>query len=165
MTTKNSITKHRGKSLVQQGEDSPFVSLRREMERVFDEFWKGFPSWRLSEQIVPDTFSLRVDVTDNEDELKVAAEVPGMEERDIDVTLTNDTVTIKGEKKSEEEEKTKDYYRMERSYGSFVRTIPLPAEIDTAKVQASLKKGVLTITLPKTAKAIKETKKISVKAE
>lgn len=165
MTTKNSITKHQGKSLVHQGEDSPFLSLRREMERVFDEFWKDFPSWHLSEQIVPDTFNLRVDVTDTEDALRIAAEVPGMDEKDIDVTLTKDSVTIKGEKKTEEEERTKDFYRMERSYGSFLRTIPLPAEIDTAKVQASLKKGVLTITLPKTTKAIKETKKISVKAE
>lgn len=165
MTTKNSITKHQGKSLVQQGEDTPFLSLRREMERVFDEFWKGFPSWPLSEQTLPGTFSLRVDVTDTEDALKIAAEAPGMDEKDIEVTLTKDTVTIKGEKKTEEEESAKDYYRMERSYGSFVRTIPLPAEIDTAKVQANLKKGVLTVTLPKTAKAIKEAKRISVKTE
>src|SRR5512136_2290384 len=82
MTTKNSTTKHQGKSLVQQGEDSPFLSLRREMKRVFDQFWKDFPSWRLSEQTVPDTFNLRVDVTDTEDALRIAAEVPGMDEKD-----------------------------------------------------------------------------------
>ncbi|HAR95997.1 MAG TPA: molecular chaperone [Deltaproteobacteria bacterium] len=164
MTTKNSITKHRG-GLVRQAEESPFLSLRREMERVFDEFWKGLHSWDLSEQTIPDTFNLRVDVTDTEDAFRIAAEVPGMDEKDIEVTLTRDTVTIKGEKKEKKEETTNDYYWMERSFGSFVRNIPLPAEIDTAKVQASLKKGVLTITLPKTATAIKEAKKIPVKTE
>jgi HSP20 family protein len=74
-------------------------------------------------------------------------------------------LTIRGEKKEEKEDKGKDYYRMERSYGSFSRTIPLPVEVETDKVDAKFKKGVLTITLPKTAKAVSETKKISVKVE
>jgi HSP20 family protein len=165
MTTRSEVTEHRRKSLAQQGEESPFLTLRRQMDRVFDEFWKDFPSLGLMGIAGQSTFSLRVDITDTEDALKIAAEVPGMDEKDIDVTLTKDTVTIKGEKKAEEEEKTNDYYRVERSYGSFMRSIPLPAEIDTAKVEASLKKGVLTITLPKTAKAIKEAKKITVKGE
>lgn len=163
MTAKNDITKERGKSLMRRGQESPFLSFRREMDRVFDEFWKDFPSMGFLERR-EDVFTPRVDVTDAEDVVKIAAEVPGMDEDDIDVTLTKDTLTIKGEKKEEKEEKTGDYYRMERSYGSFTRTIPLPSEIDTTKVEASLKKGVLTVTLPKTAKALKEAKKIAVKS-
>ena len=98
-------------------------------------------------------------------EIKVSAELPGMDEKDIDVSLTRDTLTIKGEKKEEKEDTGKDYYKMERSYGSFTRSIPLPVEVDTDKVQATFKKGVLEITLPKTAKAIQETKKVPVKAK
>jgi HSP20 family protein len=88
-----------------------------------------------------------------------------MDEKDIDVSLTRDTLTIKGEKKEEKEEQGKDYYRMERSYGSFTRSVPLPVEVDTDKVQATFKKGVLDITLPKTARAIQETKKVPVKSK
>lgn len=161
----NDIVKNRGKSLIPWEDENPFVSLRKQMDRVFDEFWKDFPSLGLLGQTRQGAFSPRVDLTDTEHALKIAAEVPGMDEKDIDVTLTKDALTIKGEKKEEKEEKTSDYYRTERSYGSFVRTIPLPAEVDPTKVQASLKKGVLMITLPKTSKAIQEAKKISVKAE
>ena len=88
-----------------------------------------------------------------------------MDAKDIDISLSDGVLTIKGEKKEEKEDKGKDYYRMERSYGSFVRTIPLPVEVDTDKVEAKFKKGVLSIALPKTAKAVAETKKISVKVE
>lgn len=165
MTTRSDIAKNRGKSLIQRGEESPFLTLRTEMDRVFHEFWKDFPYLSLSETGRQGAFSPRVDVTDTEDAFKVAAEVPGMDEKDFEVTLAKDSLTIKGEKKEEKEERMNDCYRMERSYGSFVRTIPLPTEIDTTKVQASLKKGVLVVTLPKTAKMVKEAKKITVKTE
>jgi HSP20 family protein len=102
-------------------------------------------------------------VSETDKEIKVSAELPGMDDKDIDVSLTRDALTIKGEKKEEKEDKGKDYYKMERSYGSFTRSIPLPVEVDTDKVQATFKKGVLEITLPKTAKAIQETKKIPIK--
>jgi HSP20 family protein len=88
-----------------------------------------------------------------------------MNDKDIDVSLTKDSLTIKGEKKEEKEDKGKNYYRMERSFGSFTRTVPLPAEVDTEKAKADFVKGVLTVTLPKTPKAIKDTKKIPIKAE
>jgi HSP20 family protein len=88
-----------------------------------------------------------------------------MDEKDICVSIQKDALTIKGEKKAEREEKGRDYYRMERSYGSFSRTIPLPAEVDMDKVEAQFKKGVLKVTLRKSADAVKETKKISVKVE
>jgi len=102
---------------------------------------------------------------ESDKQISITAELPGMDDKDIDISLTKDSLSIKGQKKEEKEDKGKDYYRMERSYGSFSRTIALPSEIDIDKVKAEFKKGLLTVTLPKTAKAIKETKKIPVKTE
>ena len=145
-------------------EYSPFSLFRHEMNRLFDNFFRGFDIEPFEKRL--GAFYPDIDVTETDKEIKVSAELPGMDNKDIDVSLTKDSLTIKGEKKEEKEEKKKkDYYRMERSYGSFSRTIPLPVEIDTEKAKAQFKKGVLTITLPKTAKAIKETKKIQVKTE
>jgi HSP20 family protein len=144
-------------------ENNPFVLFRQEMNSLFDNFSHGLdiePGWsRLG------SFNPKVDVKESDKEIVIAAELPGMEDRDIDISLTKDALTIKGEKKQEKEDKGKDYYRMERSYGSFTRTIPLPAEIYTEKAKAEFKKGVLNISLPKTVKAIKETKKIPVKGQ
>jgi HSP20 family protein len=147
--------------------EHPFSSFQREMNRLFDNMFTGFSlsSSAPMERGTAQTFSPRVDVSETDKEIKVSAELPGMEEKDIDVSLTRDTLTIKGEKKGETEEKGKDYYRMERSYGSFTRSIPIPVEVDTDKVEATFKKGVLDITLPKTEKAIGQTKKIAVKSK
>ncbi len=144
-------------------ENNPFALFRQEMNSLFDNFFHGFdmePSWGSL-----GSFNPRVDVKESDKEIAIAAELPGMNDKDIDISLTKDTLTIKGEKKQEKEDKGKDYYRMERSYGSFTRMIPLPAEIDTDKAKAEFKKGVLSISLPKTVKAIKETKKIPVKGQ
>jgi HSP20 family protein len=142
---------------------NPFVSFRREMDRLMDDFFSGFdlrpPSAR------SDIFVPHVDVVDTDKEIKVSAELPGMDEKDIEVALSADTLTIKGEKKEEKEEKGKDYYRSERSYGSFMRTVPLPLTIETDKVSASFAKGVLTVTLPKTKQTLSGTKKVDVKTE
>ena len=147
--------------------EHPFASFQREMNRLFDNFFGGFSlsPWTPLERGAAVAFTPRVDVSETDKEIKVSAELPGMEEKDIDISLTRDTLTIKGEKKEETEEKGKDYYRMERSYGSFTRSIPLPVEVDTNKVEAVFKKGVLEITLPKTAKAISETKKVTVQSK
>ncbi len=142
---------------------NPFAAFRQEMDKLMDDFLGGFDLRPFS--IRADTFAPRIDVVDTDKEIKVSAELPGMDDKDIEVSLTGEVLTIKGEKKEEKEEKGKDYYRSERSYGSFLRTVPLPAEVDTAKVQAAFKKGVLTVNLPKTAKAIGGAKKIAVKAE
>jgi len=144
--------------------DTPFSLLRQDMDTMFDDFFHGFsmePLWtrRL------ESFSPRVDVTESEKEIRVAAELPGIEEKDIDLAVTGDSLTIKGEKKEEKEDDGKDYYRMERSYGSFYRTIPLPTEVETDKISASYKKGILKIRIPKSAKAIEGKKKITIKAE
>ena len=144
-------------------EYSPFSLFRSEMNRLFDNFFHGFDIEPFEKQ--HGAFHPNIDVTETDKEIRVSAELPGMDNKDIEVSLTKESLTIRGEKKEEKEEKKKDYYRMERSYGSFSRTIPMPVEIDTEKAKAQFKKGVLTITLPKTAKVIRETKKITVKAE
>ncbi|HQP29278.1 MAG TPA: Hsp20/alpha crystallin family protein, partial [Syntrophales bacterium] len=101
----------------------------------------------------------------DEKEVVVKAELPGIDEKDLDVSLSEHALTIKGEKKEEKEDQGKGYYRMERSYGSFHREIPLPASIDAKKVEAAFKNGLLTVTLPKTEEARKADRKISVKSQ
>lgn len=154
----------RKRSVPVRREESPFETLRREMDSLFDSFTRAFDIEPFWERRLGD-FSPSVDVTENDKEVKVSAELPGMDDKDIEVSLSKDSLTIKGEKREEKEDKGKDYYRMERSYGSFSRTIPLPVEVDTDKAEATFKKGVLEIRLPKTAKALEERKKIAVKVE
>jgi HSP20 family protein len=142
---------------------NPFFAFRQEMDKLMENFFGSFdlqPFSRKSEVFTPS-----IDVVDTDKEIRVSAELPGLDEKDIDVSMTRESLTIKGEKKEEREERGKDYYRSERSYGSFTRTIPLPLEVDADKVTAAFKKGVLTVTLPKTKQAINETKKVAVKAE
>jgi HSP20 family protein len=144
--------------------DIPFALHRQDMDTMFDDFFRGFDiEPQLTNRL--GSFSLRVDVTDTEKEIKVAAELPGIEEKDIDLSVTGDSLTIRGEKKEEKEDNGKDYYRMERSYGSFCRSIPLPVEVETDKISASYKKGILNIRIPKSARAIEGKKKISIKAD
>lgn len=104
----------------------------------------------------------KVDVSEGKKNITVTAEMPGLEAKEIDVSIDGRSLTIKGEKKKEKEEKKESFYRMERSFGRFQRTFELPAEVDQAKVEASYKKGVLKIVLKKTREA--ETKTIKVKA-
>lgn len=144
-------------------EYEPFAFFRDEMNRLFDNFFRGVDIEPFGKKFA--AFSPNIDISETDKEVVISAELPGIEEKDIDVSLTKDSITIKGEKKEEKEEKGKNYYRMERSYGSFSRTIPLPVEIDSDKTTAEFKKGVLTIKMPKTAEAIKETKKVQIKAE
>jgi len=148
---------------VKRDEVDPFALLRRRMDDMFEGFLHGFDLRPFEAR--SGVFSPSIDIVENDKDIRISAELPGMEEKDIDVSLSRDSLTIKGEKKEEKEDKGKGYYRMERSYGSFSRTLPLPSEIDQDKVKATFKKGVLTVTLPKTEKAIKETKKIDIKTD
>jgi HSP20 family protein len=159
---KKEIEVHKKNVPARREDFNPFALFRQEMDSLFDRFFRGFemePSRARMEAFTPS-----IDVKESDKEIKVHAELPGIDEKDIDVSLSKDALTISGEKKEEKEDKGENYYRVERSYGSFTRTVPLPVEIDTEKVKAEFKKGVLTVTLPKTAKAIKQTKKISVEA-
>jgi HSP20 family protein len=142
----------------------PFESLRRQVDRVFDEFNGGF--WHAPFRQIEAAFGKMpaVDFTEIDKAYEVTAELPGMDEKNIEVKLVNHTLTIKGEKRDEKEETKKDYYMHERSFGSFQRTFAVPEGIDTDKVEASFRKGVLTVTLPKNAEAEKAEKKITVKA-
>lgn len=140
--------------------DDPFYAL----QRAFDDFWSKFDGLSLVEDGFNE-FSPRIDVVETEDQFKVTAELPGMDEKDIDVTLSQDRLVIKGEKKVEKEDKSQNCYHMERSYGSFIRTIPLPVDgVENDKVEADFNKGVLTISLPKSPQAQKLSKRIPVKS-
>ena len=106
---------------------------------------------------------ITVDIVDTEKAYEITAELPGMDESNIDVKFSDDTLTIKGEKRDEREEKKKDYYLSERRYGSFQRSFGVLDGVDTDKIEANFKNGVLTVTLPKTAQAQKSEKKIAIK--
>jgi HSP20 family protein len=153
-------------------EDRPFESffremdtLRKEMDRLFEDFWKG--SGQRSFMTTPWQYSditPRVDETEDEKAFHIRVELPGMDKDDVDLTLSNGVLTIRGEKKREEEEKGKDFYRKERAFGAFRRSLPIPFDVDESQIDASFKKGVLYIELPKTEEAQKKVKHISVKA-
>lgn len=142
----------------------PFSAMRAEMDRVFDSFLGrrsgGFPALfgeSDTAMVMP-----KVDVRENGDAITVEAELPGMEEKDVDVTLRDGILTIKGEKKSERTTKEDDYHMSERSYGSFQRSFRVPDNVDNENISAKLEKGVLHITLPKRPEAVKAEKKIPI---
>jgi HSP20 family protein len=137
----------------------PFRDLE-EWERRFDDLLgRPLGRWPVEER----GWMPAVDVFEKQDKFVVKAELPGMKEEDIDVSVIGDTLSIKGEKKTEKEVKEEDYYRSERSYGSFYRSIPLPSNVDADKIEASFEDGVLEVALPKSAKV--KPKKIAVSAK
>jgi HSP20 family protein len=152
----------------------PFESLRREVERLFEDFDRG--SWvspfrRSVFEIEP--FWQReaafgaapsVDIVEKDNAYEMTAELPGVDEKNVEVKFVNGNLTIKGEKQDEKEEKKKDYYLHERHFGSFERSFAVPEGVETDKIEASFKKGVLTVTLPKKPEARKPEKKIEVRA-
>ncbi len=140
-----------------QGPDL-FGSLQREIERVFDSFTNNWPS--LDFRATGLTPSM--DIAESDKDIEITAELPGLEEKDVQVNVADDVLTIKGEKKAEKEEKDKNYHRIERSYGSFYRSLQLPSGVSADAIKATLKNGVLKVTVTKPAAA--QPKKIEVKA-
>jgi HSP20 family protein len=142
-------------------ESETFMRPFDEMRRLMQDFWmrplEDWGTW--GEEFVP-----KVDVKEEEKEILVSAELPGMDQKDINVTVTEDSVRISGEKKHEEEKEEKGYYRRETSYGSFERVIDLPTEVNDEKVEAEFRNGVLTIKLPKSEEAQAKHKKIKIKS-
>ena len=120
--------------------------LRREMDRLWEDY---FGPGRRALQPLAEAWMPAIDVSESGDKVTVKAEVPGMDAKDIEISMVGDTLTIKGEKKFEKEEKDENYHMVERSYGSFVRTLRMPAPVDANKIEANYKNGVLTITCPK----------------
>lgn len=149
----------KGLPLVRE-EHSPFSLLQGDINTLFDNFFRDFDMEPFETHL--SSFHPFVDVAETDKEIKITAEMPGMDEKDIEVLLNEDTLTIKGEKKTEKEDKGKTYYCMERSYGSFSRTIPIHVEVEKDKIDAEFRKGVLTITLLKTAKALQDKRKIAI---
>ena len=153
---------------------SPFDNLQREIDRLFEDFRPANwhfpfshparslePAWQRREawQIAP-----AMDLAEKDGEYEITAELPGMDEKNVEIKLTNGTLTIKGEKSEEKEEKDKEYFLSERRYGSFRRSFQVPEGVDASKIEATFAKGVLTVKLPKTTEASKQAKKINVKA-
>lgn len=139
-------------------DQNPIASLQREMNRVFESFWTraGDLDWPWAGG------DAKSDVVETGDSVEVSIELPGMEMKDIEVSVTDDMLTVKGEKKVERQEEKKGYYLSERSYGAIYRTIPLPPGVDGEKAEASFKNGVLTIKLPQTPEARAKVKRIEV---
>lgn len=166
MTIKSLVPRSWGRKglPVKREEESPFYSLQRAVDQVFDNFFDGFGLGPFSLDRRMGSFSPQIDVSEADREFQVTVELPGMDEKDVEISLVNNLLILKGEKKEEKEDKRKDYYRMERSYGFFERSIPIPEGIDLDKIEASFKKGVLKVTLPKTAEYQKERKRIPIKA-
>ena len=135
----------------------PFESLRREIDRIFNSFRLGIPSRRALEVELPwrrETnwgIAPAFDVAEKDKAYEITAVLPGMDEKNIEIKLSNGTLTIRGEKKKEKEELEKDYCLSERRYISFTRSFQVPVGVDTGKIEATFAKGVLTVKLPKTA--------------
>lgn len=145
------------------------LDLHREIDRLFADFFAGFGEdalWPRGLMASRSAFPAmpKVDVAETADELVVKADLPGMEEKDLKVTLDGDLLTIRGTRSEEKEDKRRDYHLMERSYGEFHRTIQLPAGVDRDKVKAAFKNGVLQVTLPKRPEARAETRHIEIAA-
>jgi HSP20 family protein len=154
---------------------NPIMQLQEDMNRIFDSFWSRFE--RGTSEAAQTPLSMfgggafpgngatpRADVVETPDGVEVTLELPGLEHKDVEVTLTDDLLTVKGEKKIEREDSKKGYYLSERSYGAFHRAIPLPPGIDSAKAEATFRNGILTVKLPQSADARARTRRIDVKA-
>ena len=136
------------------------LSIRDEVNRLFDNFFTGLPERRRG--LLDGEWAPSVDVAETDNEVVVTAELPGVKQDDVDITVTDDVLTLKGEKKEEKEVKEKNYHRIERSYGSFQRSVSLPAGVQADKAKATYKDGVLHITVPKAEEAKPKQIKINV---
>jgi HSP20 family protein len=134
--------------------DFGLFGLHREIDRLFSEFAQGAGQDRA--QLVP-----KIDISETDKTIEVSAEMPGLERKDVDISIDEDTLTVRGEKKVEENNKDKNVQHSERSYGVFLRVLQLPPGVDPSSVQATMSNGILKITIPKPAKP--EPKKIEVK--
>jgi HSP20 family protein len=134
-------------------------AMRKEIDHIFDEFGGRSSTSSASQSVAP-----RMSVSETEGSVEIATELPGVEEKDIEIALNEDVLTIKGEKRLERDEQNADYYRQERSFGRFARSITLPFEPDPKTVKTVFARGVLKITLPKSATVKQQTIRIPVKA-
>lgn len=155
----------RSDSPVRRTDENAFLTLQREMNQMFDDFFHGFEVTPFGGERSFGSFSPSVDVRENETEISIRAELPGLTENDIEVTVADDALTLRGVKKEEKENKSNDYFHRETRYGSFSRIIPLPSGLNAEKVDARFKNGVLTVVLPRLPDAKAKGKKVAIKAE
>jgi HSP20 family protein len=153
-----------------------FQSFRNEVDRLFDQFWRGtgFGSPWLRRMFEPEPLwrepaagftAPMVDVSEDDKAFHITADLPGTTDKDINVTLSGDMLTITGERREEREQKDRNYHFSERRFGSFRRAFSLPTGVDRDKIEASFKNGVLSVMLPKTPEAVQQQKKIEVKTQ
>ena len=153
----------------------PLARLRADMERMFEDFFSGVSSSLSGRKGAVEPFRTvermftgsapAVDLVEKENAYEMSAELPGLDDKDVRLSLKDDVLTLSGERKEQTEEKKQGYHFSERRFGAFRRSFRLPDDVDQDKIEANFKKGVLTITLPKNPEAAKNEKKIEVKAE
>jgi len=156
MTLKSLIPVGRERGGVARLSSDPFTALQQEIDRLFEGFSRGFAGFP-SRELMPS-----MDISETEKEIEITTELPGLEEKDIQLNVSNNVLTIRGEKRNEREETKKDYHLVERSYGSFTRSVQLPDGASADGIKAEMSKGVLKVTVPKPAPA--QSKKIDIKA-
>lgn len=170
--TKAQEAKQEAKQEIQKAEPTRALSPFEAMDRLMDQMFEGYfprgwlrpfrmewPSW--SESMAPfEGKTPKVDVIDRDNEVVVKAELPGVDKKDVDVSVTHNTVTIKGTTSHEEKEEKGNFYRCEMSRGAYARTVMLPSDVDESKAKAKFKDGVLELTVPKVAKAKRKTIKV-----
>ena len=139
---------------------NPFLNLQQEMNSIFNRFSENFLS-----PFKEDAWSTypKVNIKESKTKIEVSAELPGLDKKDIEINITDNVLTLRGEKRLENEMQEDNYYRMERSYGSFNRTVTLPSEVIADKTDAKYKNGVLTISVPKKPESEQKAKKIEIK--
>jgi HSP20 family protein len=145
-----------GERNVSRPASNPFSALQQEIDRLFEGFSRGFSGFP-ARDVMPS-----MDLSETDKEIEITAKLPGLEEKDIQLNVADNVLTIRGEKKNEREETKKDYHLVERSYGSFTRAVQLPEGVNADSIKAVMSKGVLKVTVPKPAPA--RTKKIDIKA-
>ena len=134
----------------------PFLSLHREMNRLFDDVFRGAgvpaAAGSQGQGDVGNVVNASMNVSETDKEIRITAELPGVTEKDIDVSLDDDVLTIRGEKRFERTDDKENFHFVERSYGTFQRSLRLPYAVDSEQVQASFENGILTVTVPKTGR-------------
>lgn len=150
---------------------APLIDLRKEIDQAFSNVMKGWPQvWDrdpFKDFATPNAFEPRglspnVEVAEADGAYEITAELPGLDEKDVEVTVQEGLLTLSGEKKAEREEKKKDYYLSERGYGAFKRTFRIPDDVESDKIAAAMKKGVMTITMPKSAESKAKARKVAI---
>lgn len=151
-----------GKELQQSKYYSPVNNLRQEMDQLFYNFFNRSGLSALNTSLTDSLLRPTLDIGASDKEYTITIEVPGVDQKDVKIEVADNVLTVRGEKKQEKEGKEKNYYRIERSYGSFQRVLSLPEDADQDKIKASFKNGVLTVTMPRVALPDSQIKRIEI---